>query len=117
VRGGEGTGYATMSMKEEYLIPPDDARRLNVGECYVIAQGSGYKVHVAAIQTDTASLADAEAYIGEQARSINATAKRPTPSLKERETPPTAPGSEKHRNPTQTNDDQQQRGTDDPDLL
>ncbi len=56
IRDQEGTGYGTVSMKEEYLIPPDEARRLDVGECFVIAKGYGYKVRVAPIQTDPPAL-------------------------------------------------------------
>lgn len=106
MRGDEGTDYATVSMEDEYLIPPDDARRLNVGECFVIAQGSGYKVHVAAIQTDPASLADAQAYIEQEARS-NDTTQAPTPTHAQEQI---------QTHPIQENDEQQS-GPGEPDLL
>lgn len=67
-QGEEATGYGTVSLKEEYIISPDDARRLNVGECFVIAQGSGYKVHVAAVSLQARELAEAQAYIEQQAQ-------------------------------------------------
>ncbi len=68
MHGEEGTGYATVSMRDEYLIPPDDARRLGVGECFIICQGTGYKIHVAPVQLDAASLQEAQAYIEQEAR-------------------------------------------------
>jgi hypothetical protein len=73
LHGEEGTGYGTISLREDYLIPPDAARRLAVGECFVIAQGAAYKVHVAPIQTDPASLAQAQAYLEQQASNQAAT--------------------------------------------
>jgi hypothetical protein len=114
MQGEQGTGYGTVRMKDEFLIPPDDARRLGVGECYVIAQGYGYKVHIAAIQTDPASLADAEAYIEEQAHSNDATKQAATPSQKPEATTPIAPGDE---NQTEGQTNQEQSEPDDPDLL
>lgn len=66
VRDEEGTGHATMRMQDDYLISPDEARRLGVGECYVIVGGYGYKVRVAPIQSDPESLQQAQAYIEEQ---------------------------------------------------
>ncbi len=105
-QGEEATGFGTVSMKEEYIIPPDEARRLNVGECFVIAQGYGYKVHVAPIQSDPARLADAQAYIEQEARA-NDDAQATTPTDAEK---PTQSGT------TQEND-QPQSGTTQPDLL
>jgi hypothetical protein len=68
MRGEEGTGYGTLSMRDEYLIPPDEARRLNVGECFVICQGAGYKAHVSPVQLDAASVQEAQAFIEQEAR-------------------------------------------------
>lgn len=67
MRGEEGTNHATVSMEDRFMIPPDEARRLNVGECFVIAQGYAYKVHVAPVQIAPASLADAQTYLEQQA--------------------------------------------------
>ena len=108
MRGQEGTDYATVSMEDEYIIPPDEARRLHVGECFVIAQGYGYKLHVASVQTDAASLADAEAYIEQEAHGNDAIPQAPMPIDAE---------EQNHRNPTQEHDDQQQSGTSEPELL
>ncbi len=107
MQGEEGTGFGTVRMQEEYIIPPDEARRLNVGEAFVIAQGYGYKVHVAPVQIDPASLADAQAYIEQEARAndnVQAT------------TPPDAQ-EQIQTNTTQENDDQRQSGPREPDLL
>lgn len=111
----EGTGYATVNMKDEYIIPPDDARRLNVGECFVIAQGYGYKVHVAPIQTDAASLADAQEFIEQEARSSDADAQKSTPS-QQGETP-THVGNENQIYSTPESPDQKQNEQSEPDHL
>jgi len=87
MRGEEGTDHATVSMEDRYLIPPDEARRLNIGECFVIAQGYGYKVRVAPIQMDATSLANAEAYLVQQVRNADATSESPMHSPKGNETP------------------------------
>src|SRR5262249_54194999 len=60
MRNFEGTGYGTVHMTNEYIVPPDEARRLDVGECFVIIGGYGYKVHVAPIRVDDASLRAAQ---------------------------------------------------------
>jgi hypothetical protein len=114
MRGEEATDHATVSMEDQYLIPPDDARRLHVGEAFVIAQGAAYKVYVSAIQTPDADLADAEAYMQEQGRGNDATEQAPTPSQEEEAPTPTAPGNE-HQTDVQT--DQEQSGPSDSDLL
>jgi len=67
VRDREGTGYGTVHLSDEYLVPPDEARRLDVGECFVIVKGSGYKVRVAPLQIDKASVENAEAFIEQEA--------------------------------------------------
>jgi len=67
VRDREGTGYGTVHLSDEYLVPPDEARRLDVGECFVIVKGAGYKVRVAPLQIDDASIENAEAFIEQQA--------------------------------------------------
>ena len=107
MHGEEGTGFGTVRMQDDYIIPPDEARRLNVGEAFVIAQGYGYKVHVAPIQIDPTSLADAQAYIEQEARANDA-AQTTTPINVQEQT---------RTNPTQENDEQQQSGTTEPDLL
>jgi hypothetical protein len=101
MRGEEGTGYATVNMRDEFIIPSDEARRLNVGECFVIAQGYGYKVHIAPIQTDPASLAEAEAEIAQEEAT--------TSHL------PIDYGQQ--TKPSQEDDDQRQSGTGELDLL
>jgi hypothetical protein len=114
IRDQEGTGYGTLHMQDEYIIQPDDARRLGVGECFVIMQGEAYKVHVAPVKLDDADLADAQEYLKEQGSGNDATEQAPTPSQEEEATTPTAPGNE---NQTEVSDDQQQSGTNEPDLL
>jgi Type IV secretion-system coupling protein DNA-binding domain len=105
-QGEEATGYGTLSMKDEYIIPPDEARRLNVGECFVIAQGYGYKVHVAPVQIDAASLEQAQVYIEQEARDNNAVQAMPHGDALE----------QTQSNPTQENNGQQS-GLNAPDLL
>jgi hypothetical protein len=114
VRDQEGTGYGTVHMQDEFLIPPDDARRLSIGECFVIIQGEAYKVRVAPVKLDKADLADAEEYIEEQARGNDAAEQAPTPSQEQEAPTPTAPGNE---NQTEGQTDQEQNGPSDPDLL
>ena len=115
-QGEEATGFGTVSMKEEYIIPPDEARRLNVGECFVIAQGYGYKVHVAPVQTDPASLADAQMYIEQEARG-NKAAQASTPRKEHEAATPTGSQEQNQTNPIQENDGQEQNSTSAPDLL
>jgi len=115
MHGEAGTGYATVSMKDEYIIPPDEARRLNVGECFVIAQGYGYKVHVAPIQTDPTSLVEAQTYIEEQqTHSSEAITQAITPSQEQSSGTPTLLGEE---NQTQEHNDQEQNGRSEPERL
>jgi predicted metal-dependent hydrolase len=39
-----------------------------VGECFVICQGAGYKVHVSPVQLDAASMQEAQVFIAQEAR-------------------------------------------------
>ena len=59
-------GYGTVHMTDEYIVPPDKARRLDVGECFVIVGGYGYKVRVAPLQIDDAGLREAQAFIEQE---------------------------------------------------
>jgi hypothetical protein len=54
-------------MKDKYIIPPDEARRLNAEEYFVIAQGYDYKVYTAPVHINAASLEQAQVYIEQQA--------------------------------------------------
>jgi len=76
MRNEEGTGYGTVHMTDEYIVPPDEARRLEVGECFVIVGGYGYKVRVAPIRADDASLREAQAFI-EQETVLSASTQSP----------------------------------------
>ncbi len=67
MRDQEGTGFGTAHMSDEYIVPPDDARRLDIGECFVIVQGYGYKVRVAPLRVDETSLKDAQGFIEQEA--------------------------------------------------
>ena len=117
IRDQEGTGYGTLHMQDEYIIPPDDARRLDVGECFVIVQGAAYKVHVAPMKLDPASLADAQVYIEQQARSNDIAGQASTPSQEEANMLPTLSGEVNQPIVIQEYDDQQQSRLDEPDLL
>jgi len=117
IRDQEGTGYGTLHMQDEYIIPPDDARRLDVGECFVIVQGAAYKVHVAPMKLDPASLADAQVYIEQQARSNDVAGQASTPSQEEANMLPTLSGEVNQSIVIQEYDDQQQSRLDEPDLL
>lgn len=50
----EGTGYGTMQLQEEYVVPPDSVRRLDVGEAYIIVNGHGEKVCIAPVEVTPA---------------------------------------------------------------
>ena len=117
IRDQEGTGYGTLHMQDEYIIPPDDARRLDVGECFVIVQGAAYKVHVAPMKLDPVSLADAQVYIEQQARSNDVAGQASTPSQEEANMLPTLSGEVNQPIVIQEYDDQQQSRLDEPDLL
>jgi len=117
IRDQEGTGYGTLHMQDEYIIPSDDARRLDVGECFVIVQGAAYKVHVAPMKLDPASLADAQVYIEQQARSNDIAGQASTPSQEEANMLPTLSGEVNQPIVIQEYDDQQQSRLDEPDLL
>jgi len=117
IRDQEGTGYGTLHMQDEYIIPSDDARRLDVGECFVIVQGAAYKVHVAPMKLDPASLADAQVYIEQQARSNDIAGQASTPSQEEANMLPTLSGEVNQSIVIQEYDDQQQSRLDEPDLL
>ncbi|HET8844326.1 MAG TPA: TraM recognition domain-containing protein [Ktedonobacteraceae bacterium] len=47
-----GTGYGTMQLQEEYLISPDEVRRLQTGEVYLIANGQGQKARIAPLHVE-----------------------------------------------------------------
>ena len=117
IRDQEGTGYGTLHMQDEYIIPSDDARRLDVGECFVIVQGAAYKVHVAPMKLDPVSLADAQVYIEQQARSNDIAGQASTPSQEEANMLPTLSGEVNQPIVIQEYDDQQQSRLDEPDLL
>jgi hypothetical protein len=75
----EGTGFGTVRMTDEYLVPPDEVRRLEVGECFVIAQGTAYKTHVSPVRLDDASLVSARALLQQETQDAHPTTKAPDP--------------------------------------
>ena len=111
VQDQEGTGHGTLRLTDEYIIPPDDARRLDVGECFVIVRGQGYKVHVAPMQVDTASLHDAEAFIRQEAE-VHTVVDATMQDDQQEEIP--IPGSD---NAQQSKSEQRQRESSEPDVL
>ena len=66
VRNLAGTGYGTMQLQEEYLIPPDDVKRLETGEVYIIANGHGLKARIAPIAISPESQAEALAFLSRE---------------------------------------------------
>ncbi len=110
VRDQEGTGYGMVHMSDEYIVPPDEARRLDVGECFVIAKGSGYKVRVAPLQIDRTSVENAEAFI-EQEAVFNATTQPLEPSSKGETPVPPFTGLQRLDN------NEHQKGQSEPDKL
>ena len=114
IRDQEGTGYGTLHMSDEYIIPPDEARRLEVGECFVIVNGAAYKGHVKPVEVDAINLNNAKAYIEQEAQR-SAAAQAPTQAI----LPMRALDDDDQTiNQTQEHDDdQEQSGDDAPDLL
>ncbi len=114
VRDQEATGYSTVHMSDEYIVPPDDVRRLEIGECFVIASGAAYKVHVKPVELDATSLNNAKAFLEQEAQHSPAT-QAPTEAI-----PPVRAldDADQANNQTQEHDnDQEQSGDDAPDLL
>ncbi|HEU5376901.1 MAG TPA: hypothetical protein VFV38_15805, partial [Ktedonobacteraceae bacterium] len=61
-----GTGYATMQLQEEYLIPPDEVRRLETGEVFLIANGQGQKARIAPLAISPEQQAEAFAFLASE---------------------------------------------------
>ena len=110
----EGTGYGTVHMTDEYIVPPDEARRLDVGECFVIVGGYGYKVRVAPIRIDDVSLREAQAFI-EQETALSASTQA-TLYSSEHETQHLTFANDASQS-SQNDDNAQQSSYDAPDLL
>ncbi len=112
----EGTGYGTVHMTDEYIVPPDEARRLDMGECFVIISGYGYKVHVAPIRVDDASLRAAQDFIKQETTlSVNASTQA-TSHSSEHNTERLTRANDASQD-SQKDDKSQQNGYDAPDRL
>jgi hypothetical protein len=61
-----GTGHATMQLQEEYLIPPDEARRLETGEVFLIANGQSQKARIAPLMISQEQRTEAVAFLASE---------------------------------------------------
>ncbi len=90
VRDQAGTGYGTMQLQDEYVVPPDDVRRLDVGEVYLIANGYGQQGRVAPLKLSPEVMRQAFDFLdSEEAISRPLlTSTTPPPGQEEDSTPP-----------------------------
>lgn len=92
VRDQAGTGYGTIQLQEEYVVPPDYVRRLGVGEVYLIANGYGQHGRVAPLNIPPEAMRQALEFLDtEEAKSRpQPTATTPAPEQEEEHTQPPA---------------------------
>jgi hypothetical protein len=74
-----GTGYATMQLQEEYLIPPDEVRRLQTGEVFLIANGQSQKARIAPLIISLEQKAAAYAFLANEEAANEQQAPPPIP--------------------------------------
>ncbi len=92
VRDQAGTGYGTMQLQDEYVVPPDHVRRLNVGEVYVIANGYGQQGRVAPLDVPPEAMRQALAFLDAEEASSHPQPPETTPAPEQEAeaTPPPA---------------------------
>ena len=66
-------GHATMQLQEEYLIPPDEVRRLQTGEVFLIANGQSQKARIAPLAISSEQRAAAYAFLASEEAAGNPT--------------------------------------------
>jgi Type IV secretion-system coupling protein DNA-binding domain len=60
------TGSGTVQLQDDNLIPPDNVRRLDIGEAYIIVNGYAHKVCIAPVEITPERLQDAFRFLEEE---------------------------------------------------